>query len=180
MVASIFTDHQKLMDEIFQTSGKNKTAEYQKTAQNFADVLGIGKEYFQIYKLKNKDDDFIDFLSHFQSNLDLLISKTWVEKSDEVRKEILRSKIPSFMALVEKSKYDEAIIKFGEILEGLSYLFFGKQIFEDDFIEYASRIDTQMGLFWWYSVQLKKNYVQGTELDLRSLLLIGLCFLNNF
>jgi hypothetical protein len=64
----------------------------------------------------------------------------------------------------------------------------------EDFIEYALRIDIQMGLFWWYGEQLL-SYVEanchgnknsGTEAEgadpetLWAVLLIGICYLTNF
>ena len=126
----------------------------------------------------------MDFLDHFQNNLDLLIQKTWVEKSDEERKEKLLDEIPPLIAFIEKGDYSQALEAFGAILEELAYLFFGVQSQKDDFAEYALRIDAQMGLFWWYGGQI--NGARGTawiknadKNVLRALLLLGICYLTN-
>ncbi|GMO32182.1 MAG: hypothetical protein Ta2F_08060 [Termitinemataceae bacterium] len=146
----------------------------------FADILGIGTEYLRIFNSKSDDPNFSKFLAQFQNNLDLLISKTWVEKCDEVRKEKLRARLPAFIALIKKTDYSCALEKFGEILEELAFLFFGKQSEEEDFIEYTLRIDTQMGLFWWYGTKIRTLQSNQSEKLIRSLLLIGLCYLTNF
>ncbi|GMO56090.1 MAG: hypothetical protein Ta2G_15870 [Termitinemataceae bacterium] len=183
MVASIeniHVEYKEVLLTLFYTYNEIPHEDYQKSARKFADALGIGNEYLKTYQAENSSDFFIDFLFHFQSNFDLLISKTWVEDSDEIRKEMLRREIPTFIKIFEKSDYNDAAKKFGEMLEDLAFLFFGKEIFEDSFIEYASRIDTQIGLFCLYSKQLKNIDVNKAKLDLRSLLLIGMCFINNF
>ena len=124
------------------------------------------------------------FLRHFQNNLDLLIQKTWVEKADETRKEKLQERVPPLIDEIEKESYQQALIVFGAILEELAYLFFGAQSNEDDFTEYTFRIDTQMGLFWWYGGQIGRlRNVLNQALDdtvLRAILLLGICYLTNF
>ena len=126
-----------------------------------------------------------NFLEHFQNNLDLLIQKTWVEKADEARKEDLQDQVPPFIAFIESGDYAKALEEFGAILEELAYLFFSTQSQKDDFAEYVLRIDTQMGLFWWYGGQI--NGVKGApwvkSVDrnvIYALLLLGICYLTNF
>ncbi|GHV83837.1 hypothetical protein AGMMS50212_11770 [Spirochaetia bacterium] len=148
----------------------------------FAEILGIGHDYKIVLK-SNSDTDkdaLRKYLDHFQNNLTLLISKTWVEKSDEIRKERLQSRIPAFTAKIEKSDYKGALRDFGDILEELAFLFFGKQSHAEDFTEYTLRIDTQMGLFWWYGSQIRRLDFTKYEACLRALLLIGLCYLTDF
>jgi len=126
------------------------------------------------------------FLEHFQNNLDLLIQKTWVDKSDETRKEKLQDEIPHFMALIGQGDFPQAIGEFASILEELAYLFFGTQSEKEDFTEYTFRIDAQMGLFWWYGGKLpliKEIKDKNGERDdkiLWAVLLLGLCYLTNF
>jgi len=151
----------------------------------FADILGIGENYRRLWNVYQSNKVPLDFLDHFQNNLDLLIQKTWVEKADEARKEDLQDKVPPFIALIEKGDYPEALEEFGAILEELAYLFFGAQSQKDDFAEYALRIDPQMGLFWWYGGQI--NGARGTpwvkSVDrniLYALLLLGICYLTDF
>ena len=151
----------------------------------FAEALGIGAEYQRLLKVKKDTKEMKEFLGHFQNNLDLLIQKTWVEKADESRKEKLQDDVPPFMALIVEEKFPQAIENFGAILEELAYLFFGAQSAKEDFTEYTFRIDTQMGLFWWYGSQLggltekSKNSALNSEY-LWTVLLIGICYLTNF
>jgi hypothetical protein len=149
----------------------------------FAELLGIGNEYKNLLRA----DTIPPFLGHFLNNLDLLIQKTWVEKADEARKEKLLDWLPEFIAHIERGDYQKALTEFGGILEELAWLFFGAQSRKDDFTEYTLRIDTQMGLFWWYGGQIGRFQGIGLKSDgtvdnesLKALLLIGICYLTNF
>jgi len=151
----------------------------------FADILGIGEEYRRFLNVHSSGQAVGDFLERFQNNLDLLIQKTWVEKSDETRKERLLDDIPPFIVLIEKGDYSQALEEFGPLLEGLAYLFFGTQSQKDDFAEYALRIDEQMGLFWWYSGQINASrgspWVKNAETGVhQAMLFLGICYLTNF
>ncbi|MDR1956300.1 MAG: hypothetical protein LBQ30_05550 [Treponema sp.] len=161
-------------------------------AKAFAGILGIATDYTRL--LTGADTLPVEqrehyalphFLTHFQNNLDLLIQKTWVEKADEGYKERLQDRIPPFIATIEQGQYQEALADFSRILEELAYLFFGSQSYKEDFTEYTFRIDTQMGLFWWYGGQIGslQQLNQDRPVDpecLRAILLIGLCYLTNF
>jgi len=154
-------------------------------AAGFAEELGIGAEYQRIRGVKKDTAEMREFLGHFQNNLDLLIQKTWVEKADESRKEKLQDDVPPFMNLIMSENFLQALESFGAILEELAYLFFGSQSTGDDFTEYTFRIDSQIGLFWWYGSQLvrlketgKKGKVNNDSLW--AVLLIGICYLTNF
>jgi hypothetical protein len=147
----------------------------------FADILGIGADY-RHFLSNSSERDMGQFLGHFQNNLDLLIQKTWVEKADEIRKEKLLDRIPGFIARIEQGEYPQALEDFGSVLEELAYLLFGAQSHKEDFTEYTFRIDTQMGLFWWYGGQIGGlRETGGWEKDmLRAVLLLGICYLTNF
>ena len=154
-------------------------------AASFAKILGIGEDYKRLWNIYKSGQATGDFLNRFENNLDLLIQKTWVEKADETRKENLLDKVPPFISLIEKNDYSGALAEFGAIMHELAYLFFGAQSQKDDFAEYALRIDTQMGLFWWYGGQINaargSPWVKKTEQNvLQAMLLLGICFLTNF
>lgn len=154
-------------------------------AKAFSEILGIGEEYNRFQDVETPSHTICGLLDHFQNNLDLLIQKTWVEKADEARKEKLLDEVPPFITLIEKGDYPRALEEFGAILEELAYLFFGAQSQKEDFAEYALRIDTQMGLFWWYGGQLSAargaSWVKSADKNvLRALLLLGICYLTNF
>jgi hypothetical protein len=177
-------DFRKTAEKLFPKEGFSKGQKPDlKSAAAFAKSLGIGVEYQRLLALEKDNTELQVFLEHFQNNLDLLIQKTWVEKSDENRKEKLQDKVPLLMASIEKNDYNKAIMEFGVILEELAYLFFGVQSSKDDFTEYTFRIDVQMGLFWWYGgrLSLLNGYENGEDdKALWSVLLIGLCYLTNF
>ena len=155
------------------------------TAKAFSKILGIGEDYKQLWNVYTSGQTGGDFLNRFQNNLDLLIQKTWVEKTDEDRKNELLDRVPPFISLIETEDYPGALDEFGAILEGLAYLFFGTQSQKDDFAEYVLRIDPQMGLFWWYGGQIngarKAPWVKNVDRNvLYALLLLGICYLTNF
>jgi len=162
--------------------GKGPTVE---AAGAFAEILGIGGEFKRLLNSFKSNNAPGDILNSFQNNLDLLIQKTWVEKADEARKNALQDKIPTFVALIENGDYLAALEEFGAVLEELAYLFFGVQSQNDDFAEYALRIDPRIGLFWWYGGQLKSvhgaPWVEKVDQSvLYALLLLGICYLTDF
>jgi len=157
----------------------------EKAVRAFADMLGIGEDYTRLLDAHKSGKPVGAFLDRFQNNLDLLIQKTWVEKSEEGRKEKLLDNVPPFVAHVEKGDYSQATEEFGPILEELAYLFFGAQSQKEDFAEYVLRIDEQFGLFWWYGGQINaargSPWVKSAEQGaLQALLLLGICYLTNF
>jgi hypothetical protein len=184
-------EYRKTAEDLFPPGGfppgKGPTIE---AVAAFAEILGISADYKKLLTCRKYDKDFHVFLSHFQNNLDLLIQKTWVEKADEARKEKLQDRVPGFVDAIEQEDYSAALTEFSIILEELAYLFFGAQSSKADFTEYTLRIDTQMGLFWWYGGQIGCFHSQknGTRLGVpdvdkevfRALLMIGLCYLTNF
>ena len=152
---------------------------------SFANALGIGEDYKKLWNIHKTGQAAGDFLDRFQNNLDLLIQKTWVEKSDETRKEELQDQVLPFIALIENGDYQKALEEFGTVLEELAYLFFSTQSQKEDFAEYVLRIDTQMGLFWWYGGQINgakgAAWVKTVDRNvLYALLLLGICYLTNF
>ena len=175
-------EYRKIAENLF-PPGKGPSVD---AAIAFSEILGIGSDYRHLLARGNSagSRDLGSFWEHFQNNLDLLIQKTWVEKAEEIRKEKLLNRIPGFIADIEQENYTKALGEFGVILEELAYLFFGAQSHKDDFIEYALRIDTQMGLFWWYGGQLGKFLSVGSfdmnKDSLLAVLLIGICYLTNF
>ena len=157
-----------------------------KTIAGFADALGIGTEYQRLLAIDRNSGEVQGFLDSFQNNLDLLIQKTWVEKADERRKEKLQDDVTPLMNMINQGDLYKAIEEFGVILNELAYLFFGVQSGKDDFTEYTFRIDSQIGLFWWYGGRLAmiknlrdKNGQRDDDV-LWAVLLIGLCYLTNF
>jgi hypothetical protein len=147
------------------------------TALAYARFLGIDAVFKVVLAASQKEME--RFLISFQNNMDLLIQKTWVEKADEDRKERLQNKIPGFISLIKKADYKRALEEFVLILEELAWLLFGAQSRKDDFPEYIFRIDTQLGLFWWYGSRIGCFLTEGPrdEETLRTALILGICYL---
>jgi hypothetical protein len=171
-------EYRELADRLFPATGvgapesKGFLAE-----QQFAKVLGIESDFNQALSDPKNEAVLKRLLVHFQNNVELLIHKTWVEKADEEHKEKLLSRIPRFVETIAAGDYEKALGGFINILQELAYLLFGAQSHKGDFIEYAFRIDSQIGLFWWYAGKLPHMQgFQDREL-LRVYLLIGICFL---
>ena len=183
---SIPREYRRVAERLFPPkgfpAGKGPTIE---AAGSFADILGIGEEYKRLWNSFKLGQTAGDFLLRFQNNLDLLIQKTWVEKADEMRKENLQDQVSPFIAFIENGDYPRALEEFGVILEELAYLFFSVQSQKEDFAEYVLRIDTQMGLFWWYGGQLNSvkgaSWINSVDRNVvYALLLLGICYLTNF
>ena len=183
-------DYRKAAERLFPANGFSKGQKGLKpdlkAAAEFAKALGAGAEYQRVLALDKNSGEMQTFLNHFKNNLDLLIQKTWVEKTEERRKDALHNDTSSFMAKLEKEDLHGAIEDFGTILEELAYLFFGAQSKQADFTEYTFRIDAQMGLFWWYGSRLssiKNNIIENdgkNDKFLWAVLLLGICYLTNF
>ena len=171
----------KAAERLFPKSGflKGQKSDL-KAAGEFAKALGIGIEYQRLLALEKNSAEIKTFLEHFQNNLDLLIKKTWVEKSDENRKCKLHDEVPILMTTIEQADFTKAMEEFGAILDELAYLFFGAQSEKEDFAEYTFRIDAQMGLFWWYGGRLSLFKEIKDKKTSWAVLLLGLCYLTNF
>jgi len=181
---SIPGEYRKIAERLFSREGffKNQNPDL-KAAAEFAKALGIDIEYQRLFALDRQSVEIRTFLDHFQNNLDLLIKKTWVDKSDESRKDSLQDKVPSFMDAVGQGNFaqaENAIEKFSAILDDLAYLLFGAQSEKEDFTEYTFRIDAQMGLFWWYGSRLSLLNELKDDKVAWAVLLLGLCYLTNF
>ena len=152
---------------------------------SFGKILGLGKDNKRFLSILESPDELEKLLHSFQNNLDLLIQKTWVDKTEESRKENLLDRLPAFISMISEEKYFEALEEFGAILEELSWLFFGAQSQKDDFTEYTFRIDNEIGLFWWYGNQLSSDNVKEwikrmNNNILKAILLLGIFYLTNF
>ena len=153
--------------------------------RDFAEILGLGTDYIQHLSGLESGRKMDCLLASFQNNLDLLIQKTWVDKAEEIRKEDLLDRLPALIKGIEQEKFPDVLEEFGAILEELAWFFFGAQSRKDDFTEYTLRIDTQMGLFWWYGNQLCSpkvlEWIKRTDREiLKAILFLGICFLTNF
>ena len=141
--------------------------------EGYARTLGLDADYQRIF---NSDADFKSLLEHFQKNMTLLISKTWVEKDDEIRKEKLGVTIPLFVREIANGRYTEALREFSGIFDELEFLFFGSESKKDDLIEYALRIDIHLGLFCMFVKQIPRVCALATPETARAVLALVICY----
>jgi hypothetical protein len=146
-------------------------------AEAYAKSLAITTDF---KRFTDGKADLPAFLELFKRNFSLLVEKTWVEQADEIKKETLLARLPSFFAKIETEDYADALCDFNVILEELAYLMFGEESRKADFTEYAFRIDHQMGLFWLYGSCISRVRQDDSPVMLRALLMLGICYLTSF
>ncbi len=150
----------------------DNAAELQKSSALIAQCFGAGSEF-------NASEDESKLLTSFKKNLTLLIQKTWVEEFDISMKEQVLYKLDQYVARVEEQKWTEAYTTFIQIITDVIYLMFGTQSKNDEFTNYALRIDPEFGIFCWYVKSLpSKN--EWPEQKNRIIQLLGIFFLANF
>ena len=115
----------------------------------------------------------------FERNLELLIQKTWVEKSDEDLKAQVQFQLEEFCKNLETHSYQKAYTPFFSIVDNVVYLMFGSQTKSKEFAEYALRIDPEFGIFWWYMQNLPRN-AAWSEPKGRIAIMLGMYFLANY
>lgn len=113
----------------------------------------------------------------FKHNLELLIQKTWVEKSDIALKEQILFQLGN---LCEGDfTWEGSYSLFLDLIYSAVYLMFGQQAKSDDFCEYSLRIDPEFGTFWWYIQSLPQD-TEWSEPKYRNAVLLGMYFLANY
>ncbi len=177
---AIPTEYRPIVEGLFRTffEPAEKSA-FARTTAAFAKALGVGEDFAAVIAVEKLDENPAArrILNHFRNNVELLIQKTWIEKADELHKEKLLDRIPVFHEYMENGDIKAATKIFVHIVDELAYLLFGVQSRKGDFIEYAFRIDDQLGLFWWYAGNLSSIISERADADVRALLFIGVCFL---
>lgn len=126
-------------------------------AIEFSDILGNSGEFTQYVhgpareRLANIDR----LLKTFEENVQLLVHKTWVEKSDEKHKEKLLEELSAFEEEYKNSAVRSAFIRFVALARSIAHLLFGAQSNAADFLVYCFRIDPKLGLFFWFLGELE-------------------------
>lgn len=118
-------------------------------------------------------------ISSFNSNLNLLVKKTWVEKDDEALKEQVIYKLQGLCKEFENDNYGTSYSVLVQLLRDVVYLMFGTQTNSDEFLEYAFRIDPGFGIFWWYVESLPSER-PASEAVAKVYLLLSMIFLSNY
>ncbi|MEI6876220.1 MAG: hypothetical protein WCL50_13945 [Spirochaetota bacterium] len=174
--------------EAFPAFGKLVNAKTQadraEMAVAFADILGNPGE-FKRYALGSQGDRLaaIDhLLKVFKENAELLVHKTWVEKSDDKRKERLIEEIASFEREFREGAIRPSFSRFVVLCHSIAHLLFGVQSRADDFLLYTFRIDPKLGLFFWFVSELEEQARDDRGPDeLRTMeTLVGMYVLSSF
>lgn len=146
-----------------------------KSADVIAKVFGASSSIFE-----KESADFEEKLIHsFEKNLSLLIQKTWVEKADADLKDQVLYKLNEYCKAIGKGKWSNAYSVLLQIINDLIYLMFGAQTKTSDFLEYALRIDPEVGIFWYYITSLPEAAEWDNE-KYRVVMLLGMYFLANY
>ena len=161
---------------------------------NSEQIEDLNKATLQIAKAFNRGnftislkdlftEDEKHLINSFMKNVQLLVQKTWVEKSDEEYKEETLYRIDNLCMKLIKSCtleiYKTEYNNFFDILYNVISLLFGDLIHSESFLEYAFRIDPDFGFFWYYidSVSKIENIFKEKA---RLSVLLAMFFLANF
>jgi len=162
------------------TSAKELAAK----AISFSDILGNPGE-FRPYAVGSQGERLarIDhLLKVFRENTELLVHKTWVEKSDDKRKERLIEELGAFEREFREGAIRPSFRRFVLLCHSIAHLLFGAQSRADDFLVYTFRIDPKLGLFFWYVGELEDQVHgdSGTDELLTMETLVGMYVLSSF
>ncbi|HUX41580.1 MAG TPA: hypothetical protein VMV83_10485 [Rectinemataceae bacterium] len=128
-------------------------------AIEFADILGNPGEFKQYAQGRMADRlARIDhLLKIFLENSALLVHKTWVEKSDDKRKERLIEEIVAFEREFREGDIKASFRRFVLLCHSIAHLLFGAQSRADDFLAWTFRIDPKLGLFFWFVEEIEEQ-----------------------
>jgi hypothetical protein len=150
-------------------------------ALDLASALGDTGDFGDIMKRKSaaREEAEKHLVQGFRKNIELLVQKTWVDKTDEALKEEVLFRIDALCKSLSKPDYHAAYTEFLPVLHDVVYLLFGSLSRSDSFLEYAVRIDPDFGFFWYYinSLPAKQNW---KDEKCRAAVLLGIFFLANF
>jgi hypothetical protein len=149
----------------------------------FANILGNPGEFYKI--VSGSKGERLAHIEHllrtFRENVELLIRKTWVEKHDEKCKEQVLQDLAAFVQEFQAGAVRKAFPRFIDLSRGIARLLFGNQADAPDFMEYTSRIDPKLGIFYWFIGELEKREAGSDAEDLMTLeLLLGIFALASF
>lgn len=147
-----------------------------------ATQFGCGVSFSKLISGDEIDEAEKHQVESFCKNLALLIQKTWAEDDDEVLKQQASQQLKLFEADFLRGQYKKSYGNFFKLVRTVMLLMFGHQSTKDDFSDYLSRIDPELGSFWWFFSSLpnvgdEKSF---DEQKIRSLLLVAMTFLANY
>lgn len=194
MHQSIFTDVEIQLPE----SIKNAAIEYLPAFLAADDAETLAVQALLIARAFHADGSFqqvftaaepvthhyqINLMRSFEKNVQLLVEKMWVEKSNEDVKDDILYRLRCFSESMQQTEYPVDYIGLVPeclgVLHDVVLLLFGTQIDSGNFLEYAVRIDPDFGLFWYYLECLKTLSILSAE-KARLAICLGVYFLANF
>ncbi len=153
-------------------------------AIQLADILGNAGEFQQYVTGKGSERlaRMDRLLRVFRENVELLVHKTWVEKSEERPKARLLDDLLAFEREFRDGAVSPAFKRFVALANSIASLLFGHQSKAEDFLAYCFRIDPKFGLFFWYINELEKQAHEGSFKDelLTVETLLGVYVLSSF
>jgi len=161
--------------------GNNDDSTLAKDAIFIASAFGDNGAFGTIVTLKDTARAGAEqrLVQSFQKNIELLVQKTWVDKTDEAMKEEMVFRINTLCKNLAKYDYHSSLSEFLPVLHDVVYLLFGTLAKNDGFLEYAVRIDPDFGFFWYYINSLP-SHDKWSEEKCRAAVLLGICFLAHF
>ena len=188
---TLVRDYQRVASEIFPLIFKADNSFLRdQYAIAFANVLGNQGEFYQ-YLTGPQGERQLNvekLLSSFKSNVSLIVEKTWVERTETEAREAVLEDMGSLVEAFIGASFDKALERFLSMERKLAALIFGSLSEQDDFVEYAFRIEPKFGLFIWYVGEIEREWkaagkgtdaAGGTRADITRLeLLIGMYFLS--
>lgn len=170
-----------IIDALDKMLSAEDEAEETAAACKIAGLFGNEKDFSLLVRGNETEQDGAEtkLLASFENNLNLLVQKTWVEKSDEALKEQVLLRLSRICEKAKNKAYTDIYKAFIDIFYDLVYLMFGQQAKNSDFSEYALRIDPMFGIFWWYLESLPEENDWNRK-KTRVVLLLGMFFLANY
>lgn len=180
---SAAVDYEKAAEEIFplMTRADNEFLRRQ-YAIAFSGILGSPGEFYQ-YVTGTPSEQLGKvgrLLESFRHNLAILVNKTWVETTGERQREDIAKCIDAFVLEFSQAQYKKAQRHFTTLAQRLVKLIFGDITEEEDFQEFAFRIDPKLGLFVWFVREMEGQTAAGHQVSpdfLHMELLLGVYFL---
>ncbi len=119
------------------------------------------------------------FITSFHNNLNLLIEKTWVEKTDEALKSQVQYRLAQVYSQLQRGDYVHSYTELLTVLYDSVFLMFGVDARSPEFLEYALRIDPQFGIFWWFLYSMPEQ-PSWEEKNFRIVMLLFMLFIANY
>ncbi len=180
---AIFPEFSQIINTLSKTiANYEKDGFTSKVLLDFAKAFGIAEELADILEKPESSckDTEQRLLGHFTNNVELLIQKTWIEKSDEDLREQLLDHLPSMVEASKTGNYAQAFEVLPAFSRDLAQLLFGMDSKKSDFIEYVGRIDPLLGLFWLYSSMVSECAGRADDSCARHLLFVAIGYLAFF